>query len=151
MIASTSQRRSTAWAPLDERPELLFVLRGADHQELIGEAAAATVHAATAVPVGAKLLDESAVADIFGLTLDAAPQIEAPRAPRPEPATKAAKPKRAKTSAAETSAAKTSAAKAQRPSKPEPTPSIQPLAGLEDAMRDAMARAFAPPSKRRAR
>lgn len=134
-------------ARLDERPELLFVLRGANHEELIGEAAAATVHAATAAPAGAKLLDASSVADIFGLTLDAAPPIEAAR---PEPATRAAKPQRAKTSAAKTSAAKTSAAKAQRPSKPEPAPSIQPLAGLEDAMRDAMARAFAPPSKRRA-
>jgi len=57
-------------ARLDEKPELLFVLRGADHHALVGEAAVATVNAATAVPAGVKLLDDAAVADIFGIALE---------------------------------------------------------------------------------
>ena len=108
-------------ARLDERPELLFVLRGADHHALVGEAAVATVNAATALPVGAKLLGDAAVADIFGITVEPALAPVSPSAPAP-------KPKRAKRT---------------KPAKQEVVASA-PLSGFEAAMRAAMASAFAP-------
>lgn len=71
-------------ARLDERPELLFVLRGADHHALVSEATARVVDQATAAPVTAKLLDTDALSDVFGIALDGFDRA-ATSAPVPEP------------------------------------------------------------------
>jgi uncharacterized Zn finger protein len=57
-------------ARLDEKPELLFVLRGVDHQELI--AAEVDVAAATGAgrAGGRRRLEESSVADVFGIEIE---------------------------------------------------------------------------------
>ena len=69
---------------LDEEPELLFLLRGVDHLELITAAgASAAQHAADAAKPGADALADDQIADVFGIELDAAPA--------PAPKTAAAK------------------------------------------------------------
>ncbi len=71
-------------ARLDERPELLFVLRGADHRALVSEASARVIDQATAAPVTAKLLDVDALSDVFGIALDGLDRATV-RAPVPQP------------------------------------------------------------------
>jgi uncharacterized Zn finger protein len=74
-------------ARLDEKPELLFVLRGVDANDLLvaaGENAGLPKNA----PRAAKLLDESDIADVFGIEMAApipAPQrnAKAPRSQKP--------------------------------------------------------------------
>ncbi len=66
-------------ARLDEKPELLFLLRGVDHEELVGSA-----QAAGAIAKGAKTgkhdkLAEGDLAEVFGIDLAPAPA----RPPRP--------------------------------------------------------------------
>jgi uncharacterized Zn finger protein len=74
-------------ARLDEKPELLFVLRGVDASDLLvaaGENAALPRKA----PRAAKLLDESDIADVFGIEMAAsAPQRneKARGSPKPPP------------------------------------------------------------------
>jgi len=66
-------------ARLDTQPELLFLLRGVDHQELISEAVAA----ATQVPAGAgdsAPLDDAELADVFGIEIGASPAPSSPTA-----------------------------------------------------------------------
>jgi uncharacterized Zn finger protein len=59
-------------ARLDEKPELLFVLRRADHTELIGQAEnAGILKKATSRPSG-RILEEG-LSEIFGIELDTAP------------------------------------------------------------------------------
>lgn len=60
-------------ARLDDRPELLFVLRGVDHMELIGEAIHASALAKTAERPG---LEESDLSEVFGVEIEAAPAAE---------------------------------------------------------------------------
>ena len=55
-------------ARLDEKPELLFVLRGVDENELLADAGRDLVRT-TAVPSTAKLLGDSDVAALFGLEM----------------------------------------------------------------------------------
>lgn len=57
-------------ARLDERPELLFLLRGVDHAELVCEEAAQEV--ATRRSADARTLDEGDVATVFGIEVDPA-------------------------------------------------------------------------------
>jgi uncharacterized Zn finger protein len=63
-------------ARLDERPELLFILRGVDHAELVTEDAAKAV-----VSKGAKTdrrtLDESELSEVFGIDVTPAPAAKA--------------------------------------------------------------------------
>jgi uncharacterized Zn finger protein len=55
-------------ARLDEKPELLFVLRGVDHQELIAEESAkAVVHKAPRA--GQRTLREGDISEVFGIEL----------------------------------------------------------------------------------
>ena len=59
-------------ARLDEKPELLFILRGVNHAELV------TVDAAKAVvtktrKTGRKMLDESELSEVFGIDVASAP------------------------------------------------------------------------------
>jgi len=56
-------------ARLDEKPELLFHLRGVDHGELVGEEAALAVASKTK-KTGRRTLDEKAVSDVFGIKID---------------------------------------------------------------------------------
>ena len=72
-------------ARLDERPDLLFLLRGVDHTELIAGAGDAVVAQTDAADAGSGLGDLS---DIFGIELDVAPVVEAVA---PPPKQKAAK------------------------------------------------------------
>ena len=58
-------------ARLDVQPELLFVLRGVDHLELIGAAADAPALAAGA-GAGASGLDAAHLSDVFGIDIDPA-------------------------------------------------------------------------------
>ena len=60
-------------ARLDERPELLFVLRKVDHTALIGQAEAAKAMRRAASRRGGKVLAEDKLSDIFGIDLDARP------------------------------------------------------------------------------
>src|SRR6266852_9842192 len=55
-------------ARLDEEPQLLFVLRGVDENELLASAGQ-DLALARAAPSGAKLLDDSDVAALFGLEM----------------------------------------------------------------------------------
>lgn len=73
-------------ARLDTAPELLFVLRSVDHQELITEAA--DVSQLTTKGAGAVAeLSESEAAGVFGIEIDsAAPAIPAPAEPASAPA-----------------------------------------------------------------
>ena len=55
-------------ARLDEKPQLLFVLRGADEGELL-QGAGEGMTLAKSAPAGAKVLDEGDVAALFGLEM----------------------------------------------------------------------------------
>ncbi len=76
-------------ARLDASPELLFTLRGVDHQELIAIDAAAAVSAATSSGKS-KHLAASELSDVFGIELDANDPADSPAETAP-----AAKPERA--------------------------------------------------------
>lgn len=89
-------------ARLDHKPELLFKLRGVDHEELIAADAEAAVSAATASGKS-KRLASAELSDVFGIDLDGA-------TPEPAPESSAAKkPKRSKPAHRKT-VAKTAAA-----------------------------------------
>jgi uncharacterized Zn finger protein len=94
-------------ARLDEAPELLFVLRGVDQNDLLaamGETAPLTKTA----PGAARMLADSDIADVFGIELADAPAANAPAKParrqakprkKPKPpARKAAAPRKKKSS-----------------------------------------------------
>jgi uncharacterized Zn finger protein len=88
-------------ARLDTQPELLFLLRGVDHRELIAAAAAGATRLAPAAGATATL-SESQLADVFGIDIAPAAHSAAPAA-LPPPATpasakpaKSTKPARAK-------------------------------------------------------
>jgi len=57
-------------ARLDESPELLFLLRGVDHAELVGEAAAQAV-VSKAPKAATRVLREEQLAEVFGIDLAA--------------------------------------------------------------------------------
>jgi uncharacterized Zn finger protein len=58
-------------ARLDSRPELLFVLRGVDHRELIDEAAGSTAltEAAAAPRASAAVIEDEDLAEVFGIDI----------------------------------------------------------------------------------
>lgn len=70
-------------ARLDERPQLLFVLRGVDENDLLANAGQ-DLALARAAPGAAKILDDSDVAALFGLEMaeTATPDAAAPTAPK---------------------------------------------------------------------
>lgn len=67
---------------LDRQPELLFVLRQVDHRDLLDQLD--TTSLSSAAGNGQKTLQESELADVFGIELDTAPS--APPSPAPKPA-----------------------------------------------------------------
>ena len=83
-------------ARLDEAPQLLFLLRGVDQNELIA-APPADLTLAGAQPEAAKILDDSDVAALFGIEMDAPPPAaRAKPAPKAKPRPKAKPKPRAK-------------------------------------------------------
>ena len=95
-------------ARLDERPALLFTLRQVDAADLVAQATELPARARTA-PAKSKVLDASALADVFGIEMatDVAGARAAPEAKRAPPATgdRKTKPK-AKAKAKATTTAK---------------------------------------------
>jgi uncharacterized Zn finger protein len=67
-------------ARLDESPELLFVLRGADHLELVTEATASVTNGVSTSPDGSAALAGENLEEIFGIEIEAA-SVPAARAP----------------------------------------------------------------------
>lgn len=74
-------------ARLDEKPELLFQLRGVDPSELISKASATEAVRQTTTVSGQSSIAEADLADVFGIELDTAPAEEklATRAEAPAP------------------------------------------------------------------
>jgi uncharacterized Zn finger protein len=84
-------------ARLDSRPELLFKLRGVDHNDLISAVDPATVLGSPAQTSGRRrALDSTTLGEVFGIDLEAdpAPAVSKSR-PKPPPAVKKAKTKKA--------------------------------------------------------
>ncbi|MBK8913035.1 MAG: SWIM zinc finger family protein [Phycisphaerales bacterium] len=57
-------------ARFDEKPELLFLLRGVDHNELISRATAKSIVAKTR-KTGRRTLDEQSITEVFGIEIEA--------------------------------------------------------------------------------
>jgi uncharacterized Zn finger protein len=68
-------------ARLDQQPELLFKLRQVDAKDLVAQAGAGLPKGKHA-PAASKVLDDSELADVFGLELDEAVAAPVPKAPR---------------------------------------------------------------------
>ncbi len=68
-------------ARLDQQPELLFKLRQVDAKDLVAQAGAGLPKGKHA-PAARKVLDDSELADVFGLELDDAVATPVPKAPR---------------------------------------------------------------------
>ncbi|MFH1893739.1 MAG: helix-turn-helix domain-containing protein [Candidatus Zixiibacteriota bacterium] len=124
-------------ARLDEKPELLFLLRGVDHEELIS--AEVGVAAAAAVTKGGRRhIEDDALADVFGIEMseEVAPakakllprlKKAAPKSKKPSRvAVKRGAKRKAKTGGKMTQAKKISAG-AQRPSRQ--ASSVRPVTG----------------------
>jgi uncharacterized Zn finger protein len=82
-------------ARLDEKPELLFRLRGVDHGELVGEDAAKAIVARTP-KAGRRALDEGSLSEVFGIEVARGKTGKVPRphraaAPRRRPLPPAAR------------------------------------------------------------
>lgn len=77
-------------ARFDNKPELLFLLRGVDHEELISKATAKSVVGKTPKQ-GRRTLDEQKIADVFGIEMAGTTE----PAPQPPPA-KSKPPRRSK-------------------------------------------------------
>lgn len=121
-------------ARLDEAPELLFLLRGVDHAELIGtEVGLAAM--ATGANAGRRRIAEDALADVFGIELPAG---EASGAGKAAPRRAEARPKPKK--ASEGAMKRTAMRRAKDPGK-----TIQPLKKAEDARKAVQAAAKAAP------
>src|SRR3982750_4645542 len=103
-------------ARLDEKPQLLFVLRGVDENELLA-IAGQDVALSKAAPATARMLDDGDVAALFGLGMaePAGTDDPGPSVPKPGQSSKRSKglkaPTGKKTSAAKPTGKKTSAAK----------------------------------------
>jgi uncharacterized Zn finger protein len=113
-------------ARLDERPHLLFVLRGVDENELLARAGQDLALGRTA-PTAAKVLDDSDVAALFGLEMAEPAASDTPTAPkrprRPKTLKESKPPKDSKTLAGKkTPAAKKGNSPPATPSGPEQVP-----------------------------
>jgi uncharacterized Zn finger protein len=69
-------------ARLDDRPELLFLLRGVDHEELIDARAAAAVQAVVSGGKGRRIAEKD-IGAIFGVEIDLGPKQGKPRRRKP--------------------------------------------------------------------
>ena len=112
-------------ARLDEQPELLFRLRGVDHEELIASGADAVLTGGDADAAGAAQLASGDLSDIFGIDLAAEsaakppqkkkkltrPRKKAPAKPKPKAKTKAPTKPRSQKKKPKTAAKKKAAQK----------------------------------------
>jgi uncharacterized Zn finger protein len=94
-------------ARLDEKPELLFQLRGVDPSELISKASAAEAVRQTTTAAGQPAIADADLADVFGIELDAAPTAKKPATPRAKARFPAPSPPRAKSKASAPAAPRT--------------------------------------------
>lgn len=106
-------------ARLDRQPELLFLLRGVDHLDLIGAAAGASLTAAPGAAASPTIADED-VAGIFGI------ELEAEAHPEPLPQAMAATPARPAAKRKAASREKPRVAKPAKPAKREKTVVVTP-------------------------
>lgn len=95
-------------ARLDDKPEMLFLLRGVDHEELIVADAQSAVTAAVSRGKG-KRLASAAIGDVFGIEMQSEPVAATEESSSPDEQPKAARPK--KKAAAKKAASKQAAAK----------------------------------------
>jgi uncharacterized Zn finger protein len=65
-------------ARLDQTPEMLFLLRGVKHEDLISQAAMAQTLEKTASQGGSEMLTGSDLADVFGIDIDTTPLQKTP-------------------------------------------------------------------------
>jgi uncharacterized Zn finger protein len=134
-------------ARLDEKPELLFALRGVDHLDLLEEAAAAATSAA-APPTGAKVLDPSDLSSLFGIEIDTALRGPARGRPATPPASagNGRATKKKMIVAAPVMASSPTAAKRAIRSKPRKTAKVAKrptqVRGIADLIAAALTRAF---------
>jgi len=117
-------------ARLDQKPELLFLLRKVDHLELIEGAVDAGQVSSAGKPKGKKTIAAGELADVFGIEMA---EGETPAEAAPAPAN-ASKPTKARGSASKTASKKTpkravsgtrkAAAKAEKPAKSKTTKAV---------------------------
>jgi len=130
-------------ARLDQRPELLFTLRGVNHEELIDTDAEAAVGAATRGGTS-KRLAEDQLSDVFGIDLDGAdsPDLSSSAQIAPEKKSKGkARPKKqaakkatgAKKKTAKKKTAKKTAKKKTATSRPAAKKAVKKTAGAKKA------------------
>ena len=92
-------------ARLDEKPQLLFLLRGVDPEELISQASATEAVRQATPSEGAATIAETDLADVFGIELEsspaktASPAKQRKRAVLTAKASSTGKPRKPKTSA----------------------------------------------------
>jgi uncharacterized Zn finger protein len=108
-------------ARLDEKPQLLFVLRGVDENELIA-GAGTDLLLSKATPYGAKVLDHGDVAALFGLEMAETASFDTSAAPERSTRTKVTKAGKARAELKPTAANEPEAvvAKQNRPSRTSP-------------------------------
>jgi uncharacterized Zn finger protein len=108
-------------ARLDEKPQLLFVLRGVDENELIA-GAGTDLLLSKAAPYGAKVLDHGDVAALFGLEMAETASFDTSAAPERSTRTKVTKAGKARAELKPTAANEPEAvvAKQNRPSRTSP-------------------------------
>ena len=76
-------------AQLDEKPELLFLLRQVDANELVTQAASLSIKTNKA-PAKGRLLDDAALADVFGIEMAPSPPSKQKKPAKPAATTKTA-------------------------------------------------------------
>ncbi|MBI2392068.1 MAG: hypothetical protein HYV09_20925 [Deltaproteobacteria bacterium] len=141
-------------ARLDERPELLFLLRSVDHRALVDLSADGD-----AAPVDPTVLDAAAIEEMLGIQVDA-DRVLSTRAENALPSTtlpvatsqitRQISRKRSAATARKSAAPPKGSARAKKSTTPKkPAPKRRTLDTLEQAMRDAIASAFLPPKRRR--
>ena len=103
-------------ARLDQAPELLFSLRRVDAKDLVSQAGAGMPKSKRA-PAAGKVLDNTELADVFGIEMDSSPQPTKPASPRKKAAPVKTAVKKAGKTAKATLTAKRPAKSAARKAK----------------------------------
>jgi uncharacterized Zn finger protein len=127
-------------ARLDQKPELLFVLRGVDENELLASAGQGLLP--TNAPAAAQTLDESDVVALFGIEMAEPGQPETPLASRQRKSKKSLQKAKTPTPAASTAAAakKSSSPRASRTGASRTGSGTKPYAAAGTSNRDVQRR-----------
>jgi uncharacterized Zn finger protein len=126
-------------ARLDQKPELLFTLRQVDTKDLVAQAGSG-LPAQGKRPTSSKMLDDSALADVFGLEMDEPVAAPLPKTKPTKAAAKTAPTKRKKASAAAPAVkAKVKVAKTPAKQKPSTSATAQASAKKSSAPTEAPA------------